>query len=685
MGQGVRTSIPMIVADELEADWQQINVVQGLADEKYGSQNTDGSRSIRRFYQPLREAGAAARIMLEQAAAQYWHVPVTECVAKKGQVEHSKSNRKKSFGSLVKIAALLPVPQGKDLRLKSKEDFNFIGKSNVALVDGKAIVTGKSIYGYDIDLPNLHYAVIARPPVFAGKVKKLDASKTRKIAGVIDVIQLDDFNEPAGYKALGGVAVIADNTWSAIKGRQALIIEWHHGEHSEYNSADYKAMLAKSCSQADNILRDKGDVKTALARASQQINADYYVPTLVHAPMEPPAATAHFYDDKNGGKFDIWACVQAPQSAQATVAEITGVAKENINVNVTLLGGAFGRKSKSDFVVEAAILAKQLKVPVKVLWTREDDIQHGYYHAVSYQKLTAGIDENNRVSAWQHYVALPPIGATFSKGSDLIGFEAGLGLIDMPYNIANVRCAAGRAKAHTRIGWLRSVTNINQAFAVCCFADELAHNVNSDSKDFLLSFLGEDRFIDLSKENAKYGNYGEKLDQFPIDISRYKRVLERVAEMSNWHDKRPQGYGLGIAVHRSFVSYIACVVEISTNEQGKIKIENFWFSVDCGTSVNPERITAQMEGAAVFGTSIAFYGEITAKSGIIEQGNFDNYPIARMGESAPTYVDIVESDEPPGGLGEPGVPPVAPAICNAIFAATGKRYRSLPLVQYGIV
>jgi isoquinoline 1-oxidoreductase beta subunit len=685
MGQGIRTSIPMIVADELEADWENIDVIQGLGDKKYGSQNTDGSRSVRNFYQPLREAGASARMMLEQAAAQLWQVPVAQCYANNNYVHLQGSAKKAAFGELVDIASTLAIPAKEQLKLKDKSEFKFIGKPNVASVDGLDIATGKAIYGFDVELPNMLFAVIARPPILASKVKSFDASATKKIAGVVDVIQLADVEEPVVFKPLGGIAVIATNTWAAIKGREALKIEWQESEHNQYNSDSYKKALAKSCDNPAQILRDFGDVGAGFSSASRIFSADYYVPELIHVPMEPPAATAHYHN----GVFDIWACTQTPQSAQSTVAQITDTPPEKVNINVTLLGGGFGRKSKPDFIVEAAILSKKLLKPIKVLWTREDEIQYGYYHAVSYQKLKAGIDESivgaNKVTAWQHVAAEPPIGSTFAKGADTATFEGDLGLTDMPYNISNIQCATGKAPAHTRIGWMRSVTNINHAFAASSFADELANEMKMDSKDYLLSLIGPDRHIDLAKQNVKYGNYGETTDEFPIDTARLKTVLKNAAAMANWNKKRPAGRGLGIAVHRSFVSYVACVVEVSTQANGKIKLEHIWMSVDCGTAVNPERIKSQMEGSAVFGISLAFFGEVTAKNGVIEQSNFDGYPLARIGDIPTTDIEIVASDEPPGGVGEPGVPPIAPAICNAIFNATGKRYRELPLNQYGIV
>lgn len=681
MGQGVRTSIPMIVADELEADWQKIMVVQGLGDKKYGSQNTDGSRSIRRFYQPLREAGASARMMLEQAAAQLWQVDVSECYAKNNEIIHSPSSKRASFGNLVALANTLSLPEKSSLTLKSKKDFNFIGKSDVALVDGKDIVTGNATYGYDVDIDNMLYAVIARPPVLAAKVLSFDASHAKKIAGVVDVIQLNDMQEPAVFKPLGGIAVIATNSWAAIKGREALTVQWSDSEHQHYNSDSYKKALALSCDNPTQILRSKGNVKNALLSASKTIRADYYVPELNHVPMEPPAATAHFHD----GIFDIWACTQTPQSAQRTVAQFLNISPENVNVNVTLLGGGFGRKSKPDFIVEAAVLSQKLARPIKVIWSREDDIQNGYNHAVSYQKLSAGIDEQGKVVAWQHHAAEPPIGATFSKGALLATGEADLGLIDMPYQINNVSCAIGEAPAHTRIGWMRSVTNINHAFAVCSFADEIAHANGQDSKEHLLTLIGDDRHIDLAKEQAKYGNYGESLSQFPIDTARMKAVIEKASTMAKWGRKLPKGHGLGIAMHRSFVSYVACIVEVSENAEGRIKVHDVWMAVDCGLSVNPERIRSQMEGAVLFGMSLTFYSQLTAKNGAITQNNFDSYPLARITDAPTTHVEIMQNDSPPGGVGEPGVPPVAPAICNAIFSATGKRYRELPLQQYGII
>lgn len=679
MGQGIRTSLPMIVADELEVDWNNIAVEQALGDSKYGSQNTDGSRSVRRFFTPLREAAASARTMLTQAAAKKWKVAVDECVAKNSFIVHANSNRKLSFGELVDDAMDLEVPKKESLSFKSPEQFNFINQDKqVALVDGKDIAMGNTSFGIDIQREGMKVAVIARPPVIASKVKSFDATEAKKVKGVVDIVQLDNMTEPPFFKPLGGIAVIADNTWAATEARKKLKITWDWSEHREHSSKKQKQALKESSKTASNVLRNKGDTTAALGNTKQRIHAEYYTPALIHAPMEPPMATAEFKD----GIMHVWACTQTPQSSQRTVSQMTGIEPDKVKIYVTLLGGGFGRKSKPDFLVEAAILAKKQGYPVKVIWTREDEVQHGYYHAESYQQLTAAIDDE-KVTAWQHHVAEPPIGSTFNAKAKHITSEANLGLIDMPYNIPNVRCASGEADAHHRIGWLRSVTNVNHIFAAGSFVDELAHHLNKDPKDFLLEMIGDDRHIDLS-EQAEYGNYGEDIKQYPIDTARLKGVIRKAAENSGWDNKRKDNHFMGISAHRSFASYVATVVEVSKTKDNKVKLENIWMVSDSGTVVNLERVRSQMEGAAIFGISIVKYGEITSENGMVEQSNFHNYRVARITDVPNIHVDVLINNEPPGGVGEPGVPPIAPAICNAIFAATGKRFRELPLYQQNI-
>ena len=400
--------------------------------------------------------------------------------------------------------------------------------------------------------------------------------------------------------------------------------------------------------------------------------------------MEPPAATATVHDD---GSVEIWSSTQHPQAVQDTVANLLELDKSKVIVNVTLLGGAFGRKSKADFSAEAAWLAKKTGKPVKVSWTREDDIRHGYYHSVSAQYLKGALDDEGNAIAWLHRSVFPPIGSTFSAeatGPDT--GELGLGMVDNPYAIPNMRLESGDAKAHVRIGWLRSVCNIYHAFAICGFADELAHEAGADARDYLLRLAGRSRKVDPADDGAKYPNYGQSLDVHPIDTGRYKAVVEKVSAMAGWGRDLPDGHGLGIAVHRSFLSTVGAVAEVRVDKEGKLHVEELWLAIDAGLVVNPDRVVAQMEGAGIFGMSLALHGEITAKDGVIEQGNYDTYPVVRMGEVPKAInVHIMEVDAPPGGVGEPGVPPVAPAIVNAYFAATGKRVRELPLKKAGVV
>ncbi|NVJ60059.1 MAG: xanthine dehydrogenase family protein molybdopterin-binding subunit [Gammaproteobacteria bacterium] len=681
MGQGIRTSIPMLIADELGASWESIKVEQALADQKYGSQNTDGSRSIRRFFSPLREAAATARWLLLEAASQQLKVPADQLECKDTFVMKKSGDKKIAFGDLIEAASNLELPPKEKLTFVTDSQSKYVNKSSsVELVDGHGFVTGTALFGADVQLPDMLVAVIARPPVLASKVKSFDEKAAKKVSGVVSVIKMDDLSLPAAFKPLGGVAVLAKNTWAAMEGRKKLNIEWELSEHKSHSSAKQKEALKESAKNADKVLRNFGDADKAIKDAKYTHTSEYYVPALIHAPMEPPMATAHWKD----GVMNIWASTQAPQGAQQTVAQLTGVKPENIKVHVTLLGGGFGRKSKADFVAEAAILSQKSNKPVKVFWTREDEIQQGYYHAESYQILHAAWDKQ-KILAWKHQVSEPPIGSTFAKDTKHIAGEANLGLLDMPYDIPNVICANGAAEAHHRIGWLRSVTNINHAFASCSFIDEIAHKLKQDPKDYLIKAIGKDRHIDLTKQQADYGNYGEDIQLYPIDTSRIKAVIEKVAENSKWGSKRPKNRYLGIAAHRSFVAYVASVVEVEKTSEGKIKLTNVWLVSDSGTIVNLDRVKSQMEGAVVFGISLAFFGKVTFNEGAVQQSNFHDYEIARIKDIPPTHVDVMINDHPPSGVGEPGVPPIAPAICNAIFAATGKRIRELPLNEQNIL
>jgi len=680
MGQGIRTCLPQIIADEMEANWDRIELIQALGDKKYGDQNTDGSTSIRNQFDLLRNAGATAREMLIAAAAAEWGVPAGECRARQHAVHHEASGNSAGFGELVDTAAKLEAPT--DAPFKSRDDYRYIGKS-MDTVDGFAFTTGQAIYGIDTVLPDMLHASIERCPAFGGTVVSVDDTAAKAVAGVVDVIRLPDPTSPLLFNLLGGIAVLADNTWAAQKGRAALKIDWDRGANGEHDSSQYREELLKSVTSSGTIVLTRGDVAAAFESADSVHEAIYYAPYLSQAPMEPPAAIAHMTPD---GGCEVWASTQNPQAAQDTVASTLGLEKDQVKVHVTLLGGGFGRKSKPDFIAEAAWLARETGRPVKVTWTREDDIRQGYFHSVSTQYLKAGLNADGAATGWLHRTCFPSIGSTFDAGATGPGgFELDLGFLDNPYDIPNMQLETADAKAHLRIGWLRSVCNVFHAFAVCGFVDELAHVAGKDPKEHLLELLGEARHVDPGVDDAKYTNYGHPLDKHPIDTGRYAAVVDKVADMANWGRSLPNGHGLGIAVHRSFLSVVGAVAEVSVAENGKLDVHNIWIAIDAGTTINPDRVTSQMEGAAIFGMSIALHGEITAKEGGVVQGNFDTYPVVRMSEAPDAiHVHVMESTALPGGVGEPGVPPIAPAIVNAYFAATGTRVRELPLRNAGL-
>ena len=679
MGTGVRTSLPLIVAEEMEADWSRVKVQQAHGDEvKYGNQDTDGSRSTRHYLIPMRQIGAAARGMLEAAAAKRWNVPVTEVKAVNHEVVHSASGKRLGFGDLAADAAKEPVPDVNSLKLKDPKDFRYLGKGEIGIVDLRDITVGAAHYGIDTRLPGMKYAVIARPLVTGGKVVSFDATEAMKVSGVEKVMEVKGWPWPSKFQPLGGVAVIARNTGAAIKGRDALKIVWDDGANAKYDSVAYRTELEEAARKPGLVVRKEGDVDAALKGAAKVIVGEYYLPHLAHASMEPPVAVANVKD----GKAEIWAPVQSPGGTREDVAKTLGIPEDSVTVNVTLLGGGFGRKSKCDFAIEAALLSKELGVPIKVQWTREDDLHHDFLHTVSVERIEAGLDSNNKVVAWRHRSVAPSIGSTFAAGTTHeIGIELGMGLVDMPFEIANVQCENPEAAAHTRIGWFRSVSNIPRAFAVQSMVGELAQATGRDQKTMLLELIGSPRIVDLSSVKDLW-NYGEPYESYPIDTARLRKVVEVVADKGNWGRTVPKGHGLGIAAHRSFVSYIATIVEVSVGDKGQLTVHQVDTAIDCGTYVNPERIQSQIEGAAIMGLSLAKYGEISFKDGKVQQNNFDGFPVIRMDE-APliTNVHIVPPgpDTPPSGVGEPGVPPFAPALINAIFAATGKRIRALPI------
>ena len=661
MGNGVRTSLTSVVADEMEADWNKVSVKQAVGDAKYGDQNTDGSRSIIGFYDTMRKMGAMTRMMLISAAAKKWQVPESECTAQNHFIIHT-SGKKFGFGELVDVVTTLPVPT--TITYKNPKDFKYIGK-NLKSIDVKSFANGSAVFGIDKRLPNMKVVAIARCPVTFGTVKSFDKTAAMKIKGVEDVIEIPRIEKPFG--PLGGVAVIAANTWAAFKGKAALEIEWNYGKNEGYDSEKYMAELTERVHTNGKIEKEIGDVNKAFSEAAKVVESTFQLPHLAHAPMEVPNAVAWV----QGDSCEVWAPTQSPQDARDEVAAYLGTPIDKVTVNIPFLGGGFGRKSKPDFIVEAVMISKAIKAPVQVVWTREDDIKHGYYHTVSAQYMKASLDAQGNVTGWLHRSAFPSIMSTFQPGTDYpAGWEAG-SAAGVPFDIKNFKVESGQAPAMVRIGWMRSVINILHGFSINVFADELAYAAKQDPLDFRLKLIGNDRIED-TKDAIKY------------DTARLKNVLKLAAQNANYSKPLPKGHAYGLAVHYSFYSYVASVVEVSMVDD-KVKVHNVYTVIDCGTAVNENTITSQLEGAAIFGMSIAYYGKITAKDGAIEQNSYSDYRMIRMNEIPKVHVEIIESTAGPTGVGEPGVPVIAPAIINAIFKLTGKRYYNLPLSDYDLV
>lgn len=662
MGNGVRTSLTSVIADEMDADWKRVSIQQATGDAKYGDQNTDGSRSIRYLYKTMRKMGATTRTMLEQAAAKKWEVPVSECRAENHFVHHS-NGKKIGFGDLVEIAKTLEVP--KEVTYKSKDKFKYIG-SYLKGIDVPNYANGSAVFGLDKRIEGMKFVAIKRCPSTFGIVKSFDDKESLKVKGVEKVVELNRVSRPFG--ALGGVAVVASNTWAAFKGKDSLKVAWDMGDNGSYDSESYMKMITKNAHKKGNLAKENGNVDKAFGKASKIIESTFKAPHLVHAPMEVPNAVAVV----NGDTCEVWAPTQDPQTARTEVADYLGVDKANITINVTFLGGGFGRKSKPDYIVEAVAIAKQLGNPVQVIWSREDDIQHSYFHTVSAQYMKAGLDKDGNISGWLHRYAFPSIMSTFQPGVDEpAGWENG-SATNMPYLIPDMRIETAKAPAHVRIGWLRSVINIPHGFSVNVFIDELAHAAGKDPLEFRLNMIGTEDRTEGGKGKYKW------------NTKRFRHVLKQVAKNADWGKKLPDGHAQGIAIQYSFLSYVASVVEVSV-KNNKVKVHKVHTVVDCGIAINKNTVESQMEGAAIFGMSLALHGKITAKDGAIEQSNFHDYPMIRMNDAPEIYVEIVDSNEKPTGVGEPGVPVIAPAIVNAVFKATGKRYHSLPLSDHNLV
>jgi len=696
MGTGSRTSLPMVLADEMGADWARVTILQAEGDEpKYGNQDTDGSRSMRHHIQSMRQMGASVRYMLAMAAAREWGLDpdgarLEPAAPSAGgapglvsvgvhEVTNVATGETLGFGALAAAAMDIPVPAFEALTFRDEAQFRYIGKGEVQLYDLHDITVCQAIYGADVRLPGMKYAVIARPPVVGAAPLGVDDSAARAIPGVEGTHRLPTSIMPAKFAPLGGIAVIATNTDAAIKGRDALKIEWGESPHDGYDSEAFMAEMRETARRKGKVIRQQGDPDAAFANAAKVFSRDYTQAHMSQSPLEPPVALASVAD----GKAEIWGPLQSPHGARKDIAAALELPVENVTVHVTLLGGGFGRKSKCDFAIEAALLSRAVGAPVRVQWTREDDIRHAFYHTTSCERIEAALDAEGKVTGWRHNSVAPSILSTFAPDSGhQFAVEHGMGLVDVPFDVPNVSIENGKAMAHTRIGWFRAVSNIPRAWAQQSFAAELAAELGRDQKQMLLDLIGPDRVLQPAEQGfpEKYWNYGEDYREYPIETARLKAVIELAADRAGWVRDLPAGEGLGIAAHRSFVTYTAAVARVRI-EDGRITIPELHLAIDCGFVANPERVVSQMEGAAVMGTTVAFYSAVTFGKGAVQQSNFDDYKMAR----ADTFPRRVHTHIVPhpfsvhaAGVGEPGVPPVPPAIANAVFNATGKRLRDLP-------
>jgi isoquinoline 1-oxidoreductase beta subunit len=643
MGQGVYTSLPMLVAEELEVDWTKIQVEAAPVDSTYNHtqwdiQGTGGSTSVWSEWERLQKVGATARLMLIQAAADIWKVDPTSCQAEKGFVIHDATKRRISYGKLIEKASQMEVP--KEVPLKDPKDFKIIGKSMKRL-DTPEKTNGKAIFGIDVRIPGMLTAMVVRPPVFGGKVKSFNAQKAKAIPGVKDVAQIDS-----------GVAVIADGFWSANKGREVLEIVWDEGPLAKLSTEGMHKEYASLVKDPGAAARKEGNAQQAFSKAAKQLHAEYEVPYLAHACMEPLNCLVDLHEDR----CEIWTGTQMQTMDRNTAARVAGLKPEQVKIHTTFLGGGFGRRAnpQSDFVAEAVGVAKMVKKPVKVIWTREDDMKGGYYRPMWYDRIAAGLDDQGNLIAWQHTIVGQSILSETpfdpKKEVDPASVE---GAGNIPYEIPNISVDLHSPKIGIPVLWWRSVGHSHTAFVVESFFDEVACAAGKDPYELRRKLM--------------------------LKHPRHLGVLQLAAEKAGWGKPLPKGHGRGIAVHESFGSFVAQVAEVSVNPSGTVRVHKVVCAIDCGRTVNPNTIKAQMESGIVFGLSSVLHGEITFKNGRVNQNNFHDYPILRMSEMPAVEVHIVSTKEMPGGVGEPGVPPIAPAVCNAIFAVTGKRIRSLPI------
>src|ERR1700686_975044 len=663
MGQGIMTALPMILAEELCLDWKRVKIEQAPTNPKIYDHGTGGSGSVSGSWLPMRRAGAAAREMFVSAAAARWNVSRDTCKAQDGGILHGARKNFLTYGELVSDAAKLPVPDFNTVPLKNPNDFTIIGH-DTRRFEGRDKVTGAAIFGLDSRVPGMLFAVIARSPVFGGKVKSFDATRTKAVPGVREVFAIDPVGQ--GAFTAGGVAVLADNSWAAVQGRKALQIAWDEGPAASESSTSLRQQFLDNAAKPGKVVRNDGDAGAALAEATKKIESIYEFPFAAHATMEPMNCTVHIRPDG----AEAWVPTQAPQWAQQIIAQTAKLPPEKVIVHTTLMGGGFGRRYQADFVMEAAQVAKATGKPVQVLWTREDDMQHDFYRPASYHRMQGAMDAQGKPAAWKHFQSSTSIAAVWDKdGKDKPEASEFATAAFIPYETPNFRVEYALAHSGVPRAWWRSVEHSSSGFVVETFEDELAAAAGTDPLRFRLQLIGDAR---------KIPDFANPKENKPLDTARLKGVLQLAAEKAEWGKPLPKGIGRGIAGYFSFESYTAAVAEVSV-DSGKVRVHRIVYAVDCGRPVNPAGVVAQVESAAVYALSALMKDAITIEHGRVQQANFNDYDMPRMNEMPKIEVHLVMSKEDPTGIGEPGLPVVAPAVGNAIFAATGKRLRRLPI------
>lgn len=659
MGQGIRTGLAMLLAEEAEVDLNSVTVEQAeTRPDIYTHMGTGGSGSTMESYEPLRRAGATVRLLMISAAAAQWKVPPAQCLAKNGAVLHHASSRRASYGELVEAASKLPLPDPKTVPLKDESEFQVIGHP-VPRVDIPAKVNGSAQFGLDVRVPEMLFAVVARCPTFGGKPDHFDTAPAKAVPGVVDVFEIPALG--ADKFTAGGVVVVADSTWTAIKARRALQITWDNGPHASESSDALGEALRSAAAKPGTRVRNDGDVDAALAKSSKPVEAVYELPFLAHATMEPMNITIHARE----GSCEVWAPTQSPDWVQSTIAQVLGMAPQKVIVHTTLMGGGFGRRYMADFPAEAAQIAKVVQKPVQLVWTREDDMTHDFYRPATCHHMRGAVDAQGHATTWSHTIASTSINGFWHPNGKPEESEVG-GALQMPYAIPSVRLEFNPAVSGVPRAWWRSVENSFNGFAVESFIDELAAAAGKDPCLFRKELL-------IKQKTTKPAGDDD------VNPERLRAVLELAAQKSGWGKPLPKGKGRGIATFSSFGSYFAEVAEVSVADDKTFKIDRVVAAVDCGPIVNPESVRAQTESAIIYGLSAALKNAITIKNGAVEQTNFDGYDPIRINEAPPIEVYLAPSGDDPGGMGEPALPPIAPAVANAIFAACGQRLRKLPL------